>query len=170
MAHSIFLSSTFGDFESERNTLIEVIPYVGVHVHCAAREALQPLKTLEEHLEDWIDKSDAVVLLVGLKYGSKSEDGESWTEKEIRYALSRNKRVFCYLRKHPEIDLTMIDAPVELDNLVDFIKGRFPFVQRYKHGQLPHLVAMVIRDLNDWARRLDEQDAQEGFNEIPKGK
>ena len=165
MTHSVFLSSTFGDFESERSALREAIPYAGIYVRCAESEGRDPLRSLVENLENWIDKSEAVVLLVGLRYGSKSDDGESWTEKEVRYALRNKKKVFCYLRKHPEIGPRNIEVPLQRDDLVRFIKGQTTQFHRYNHGQIPSLIAMVIRDLDRWARGLDLEAYRESYNQ-----
>ena len=131
MVRSVFLSSTFGDFKEERRALVEAIPYIDLHVHTAERKGFKPGKTLEEHLKEWIEEADAVVLLVGLRYGSKSDDGVSWTEKEIRYALSKGKCIFGYIREHPEIDLKNIDVSTELGSFVKTIEKEVTVIPRY---------------------------------------
>lgn len=113
---------------------MEVIPYIDLFVDAAERKGLKPTKKLEQHLQEWIDASDIVVLLIGLRYGSKSDDGVNWTEKEVQYALSKGKCVFCYIREHPEIDLKNIDLPIELKNFISTIQDRI---------EIAHIIPMV---------------------------
>ena len=160
MTYSVFLSSTFGDFNEERNRLIETIPYIDLHVNSATRKGRSKFQTLEAHLHHWIDNSDAVVLLIGLRYGSTGDDGVSWTEKEIHYALNSGKDVFCYIREHPEINMTNFQIDERLLYFINWVERIIPVVPRYDYGQCCILTAMVIRDLDRWARdrRADEGD------------
>src|SRR2546428_8859619 len=98
------------------------IPLAGFHVNCAERMGQDSVGSLGKYLEMWIDKSDVVILLIGLKYGTEPDDGISWTEREFRYALDKGKPIFCYFREHPEVDIAKIDLPQKLLNLVRLVE------------------------------------------------
>ncbi len=160
MVPSVFLSSTFADFEEERQILMEVIPYIDVHVHCAERKGTDD-DELEHNLKRWIDESDMVVLLVGMRYGSQSGAGVSWTATEIDYVLEEKKRLFAYVRKLSNEQIRLVDPNEEklkkLEEFIGIVKAHVPVVPRYNHGNQCQLVAMVIRDVYRYAQKLRDK-------------
>ena len=169
MARSVFLSSTFADFEEERSVLMEVMPYIDIHLICAERKGDRGLR-LEKSLERWIDESDMIILLIGMRYGSESESGYSWTEHEIRYALKKKKRVFAYVRKLDSKEYKMlVDRDMEkaekLEEFVKKIRKHVPIIPRYPYDKVYQLVAMAIRDVGKYKEELEAKDAKETYAE-----
>ena len=114
MVPCVFLSSTFSDFIDERSILMEVIPYVDIHLICAERKGFEG-SSLSYTLEEWINKSDMIILLIGMRYGEESKEGCSWTETEIRYAIKNKKRIFAYIRELKTEQLKLIDPNKKTD-------------------------------------------------------
>ena len=168
MARSVFLSSTFSDFIKERKILLEAIPFIDIHVICAERKGKSG-KCLQETIEDWIDGSDMVVLLIGGKYGTESSPEHSWTQEEFEYAKQKGKEVFAYVRTMPENMKRFVDVDSKKrDKLEKFIKLVNEYVEvipRYDLGEEHKLVAMVIRDLDRHQRQLDRIESEESYDE-----
>lgn len=86
--YQVFISSTYEDLIIERKAVEETVIRagdfpVGMEAFPAADdEQFEFIKTL-------IDLCDYYVLIVGGRYGSLADDGLSYTEKEYRYATSR---------------------------------------------------------------------------------
>lgn len=86
--YSVFISSTFDDLKEERQAVQDVVISAGdfpVQMEsfpAADEDQFAFIKTL-------IDKCDYYVLIVGGRYGTPSDDGMSYTEKEYRYAVSK---------------------------------------------------------------------------------
>jgi hypothetical protein len=86
--YQIFISSTFEDLKEARSAVVRAvlemghIP-VGMEMFSAADEQQWDI------ISRTIDQSDYYVVIVGHRYGSVTEDGVSYTEKEFRYARSR---------------------------------------------------------------------------------
>ena len=81
-----------------------------------------------DFIERVIDRCDYYILIVAGRYGSVSDDGLSYTEKEFRYAKSKGIPVLAFLRD--EVDelpksKTEADAKsqLKLDNLVAYLKS-----------------------------------------------
>lgn len=167
MVPCVFLSSTFSDFNRERSILQEVIPYVDVHVNCAERKGFEG-SSLNDTLEKWIYKSDMIILLIGMSYGTESKEGLSWTETEIRYAIKNKKRIFAYFRDLKPEQLRLIDSNEEkrkkLDVFIKMLEKHVPIIPRYKYGEYCKFVAMVIRDIDRYAEKLKENERQENYN------
>src|SRR5690554_1661607 len=85
--YQIFISSTYEDLKEERDQAIKAvlemghIP-VGMEMFSAADEEQWQLIARQ------IEATDYYVLIVGHRYGSETEEGISYTEKEFDYAKS----------------------------------------------------------------------------------
>ena len=97
--YSVFISSTFEDLREERRAVQDTVISAGdfpVQMEsfpAADEDQFEFIKTL-------IDKCDFYVLIVAGRYGTPAEDGISYTEKEYRYAISRNIPVLVLLRSN----------------------------------------------------------------------
>jgi hypothetical protein len=86
--YQVFISSTFGDLQEERNQVIRAvlemghIP-VGMEMFSAADE--EQWQIIARH----IDESDYYAVIVAHRYGSTTGEAISYTRKEYEYALSR---------------------------------------------------------------------------------
>jgi len=99
--YQIFVSSTFEDLKEERQTLLRTILELN---HIPAGMELFPAVDDEawELIKEVIDESDYYVLVIGGRYGSQSEEGISFTEKEYDYAISKKKYVIALLHENPD--------------------------------------------------------------------
>lgn len=85
--YQVFISSTYEDLKEERDQAIKAvlemghIP-VGMEMFSAGDE--QQWKLISRQ----IDASDYYVLIIGHRYGSETDEGISYTEKEYDYATS----------------------------------------------------------------------------------
>ncbi|AFV00783.1 DUF4062 domain-containing protein [Simiduia agarivorans] len=85
--YQIFISSTYEDLKEEREQAIKAvlemghIP-VGMEMFSAADEEQWKLIARQ------IEATDYYIIIIGHRYGSETEDGISYTEKEYDYAVS----------------------------------------------------------------------------------
>ena len=98
--YQIFISSTYSDLVNERkkvqDTILAMYQFpVGMELFSAAD------KKQWDIIKRTIDTSDYYVLILGNRYGTVIENGEdagiSYTEKEYRYALSKEIPIHAFL-------------------------------------------------------------------------
>ncbi len=98
--YQVFVSSTYEDLIEERqevmNALLELdcIP-AGMELFPAADEDQWTL------IKNVIDICDYYIVIIGGRYGSIDTEGISYTEKEYRYALEKNKPIIAFLHDNP---------------------------------------------------------------------
>src|ERR1700744_6272847 len=122
--YQIFISSTYEDLKSERNSVIETILKhyqfpIGMEMFNADNE------TQWKVIRKTIDTSDLYILVLGHRYGSltKGKKQISYTEKEFNYARSKNHLpILAFIRdRHQPIDPSKVDKQNE-SKLDDFTK------------------------------------------------
>lgn len=88
----VFVSSTFLDLKDERQAAIRAILNLG---HVPSSMELFPASSQDQltYIKKAIDLCDYYVLILGGRYGSLSEDGLSYTEKEYDYAIEKKMPV-----------------------------------------------------------------------------
>lgn len=94
--YQIFISSTYEDLEEERRIVQDAILSmyqfpIGMEMFSAGDEEQW------EIIKDTIDSSDYYVLIIAHRYGSKTNDGISYTEKEYRYAKSKGIPILAFI-------------------------------------------------------------------------
>ncbi len=98
--YQVFVSSTYADLKEERKavhqTLMEMdcIP-AGMELFPAADEAQF------EFIKKIIDDCDYYLLIIGGRYGSLTDEGVSYTEKEYDYAVSIGLSVIALIHSEP---------------------------------------------------------------------
>jgi len=93
---SIFISSTFEDLAEYRNAVRDAV--LGAGAMPITIEATPFGLTVEEKIQELIDESDAVLLLVGHRYGAiDSKTGKGWVETEYEAAKRRGKPLLVFL-------------------------------------------------------------------------
>lgn len=95
--YQVFISSTYKDLELAREKVIETILKlyhfpVGMEMFSADDDEQW------EVIQDTIDISDYYILILGHRYGSVTEEGISFTEKEYDYAKSKNIPILAFIR------------------------------------------------------------------------
>ncbi len=146
--YQVFVSSTYADLKDERQkvhqTLMEMdcIPS-GMEMFPASDEEQW------EFIKKIIDDCDYYLLVIGGRYGSLSDDGISYTEKEYQYAVEKEIKVIAFIHESPDslaVSKTDID-PALMAKLNEFRShvstGRL--VKFWKHAnELPGLVALSL--------------------------
>lgn len=99
--YQVFVSSTYTDLQEERQEVmkalleLDCIP-AGMEFFPATDDDQWTL------IKSVIDECDYYIVIVGGRYGSLSADGLSYTEKEYRYAMEKNKPTIAFIHKDPE--------------------------------------------------------------------
>lgn len=98
--HQIFVSSTFTDLVEERAEVIQAVWELdciptGMEAFVASNESQWDV------IKRVIDESDYYVLIIGGRYGSVTDDGISYTEKEYNYAKQLSIPVLAFVHENP---------------------------------------------------------------------
>lgn len=104
--YQVFVSSTYTDLQEERLKVMQTL----MRLDCipAGMELFPAIDTEQfEYIKRIIDDSDYYILIIGGRYGSLSEDGISYTEKEYDYAVSKKIPVMAFL--HEDISKLTIE-------------------------------------------------------------
>lgn len=99
--YQVFISSTYLDLIEERKEVLEAL----LELDCLpAGMELFPAANEDQwsYIKKVIDDSDYYVLIIGGRYGSTTEDGLSYTEKEYDYAIEQGKPVISFIHGKPE--------------------------------------------------------------------
>lgn len=99
--YQVFVSSTYIDLINERKELVQALLELdcipaGMEMFPASNEDQWSL------IQRVIDECDYYVLIIGNRYGSLSDDGISYTEKEYNYAIEKNIPTLAFLHSEPE--------------------------------------------------------------------
>lgn len=90
----IFISSTYTDLKAERQAAVSAILKAG-HIPAGMELFTAGDKSQMETIKQWIDESDAYMLILGGRYGSlEPSSGKSYTELEYDYAIEQGKPHF----------------------------------------------------------------------------
>ncbi len=99
--YQVFISSTYADLKDERSKVIQTI----MEMDCIPA-GMEIFPALDEDqfnfIKRVIDDCDYYVVIIGGRYGSLSEDGLSYTEKEFDYALQKNIKIIALIHEHPD--------------------------------------------------------------------
>jgi hypothetical protein len=98
--YQIFVSSTFSDLLDERRAVSQALLNLN---HFPAGMELFPASNEDQWtlIRGVIDDSDYYVLVIGGRYGSTTEEGLSYTEKEFDYAVTCGIPVLAFLHEAP---------------------------------------------------------------------
>ena len=90
--YQVFVSSTYADLKEERQHVLQAL----MEMDCIpAGMELFPAADEEqwEFIKKVIDDCDYYLLIIGGRYGSTTDDGISYTEKEFDYAVENGLKV-----------------------------------------------------------------------------
>lgn len=146
--YQVFISSTYADLKDERSKVIQTL----MEMDCIpAGMELFPAIDDEQFnfIKRVIDDCDYYIVIIGGRYGSLSDDGLSYTEKEFDYACDKDIKVIALLHAHPEkIPVEKSDINPELrEKLKNFRDkvGQGRLVKFWKKAEdLPGLVALSL--------------------------
>jgi len=92
----VFLSSTVSDLAEYRTAVTNMLS--GLNVQCVTSESIPAGACISEVIQSEIAAADAVVVILGYRYGSiDTETGKSWVEWEIEIARRLEKPVLVFL-------------------------------------------------------------------------
>jgi hypothetical protein len=146
--YQVFVSSTYADLKDERQRVIQTLMEMdcipsGMELFPAADEDQFAF------IMKVIDDCDYYLLVVGGRYGSTTEEGVSYTEKEYDYAISRGLKVVAFLHEDPDSI-----AAGKTDKDPDLAKRLQAFREKVQEGrlvrywkaatELPGLVALSL--------------------------
>jgi hypothetical protein len=128
--YQIFISSTYSDLKEERSKVMQAI----MSMDCIpAGMELFPAIDEEQFnfIKKVIDDCDYYILIIGGRYGTISDDGISYTEKEYDYAISCQIPVITFLHKNiGQIPREKTETNLEL------MKKLQAFQEKVKKGRL----------------------------------
>ena len=99
--YQVFVSSTYTDLETERLKVIrdmlmnDFYPLGMESFPASSEEQLVFCKRM-------IDRSDYYVLIIGTRYGSETNNGLSYTEREYNYAIEKGIPILTFVSSDPE--------------------------------------------------------------------
>lgn len=99
--YQVFVSSTYADLKEERLHVIQAL----MEMDCIpAGMELFPAADEEqwEFIKRVIDDCDYYLLIIGGRYGSTTDDGISYTEKEFDYAVENGLKVLALIHGQPD--------------------------------------------------------------------
>jgi hypothetical protein len=99
--YQVFVSSTYADLKEERQHVIQAL----MEMDCIpAGMELFPAADEEqwEFIKKVIDDCDYYLLVIGGRYGSTTDDGISYTEKEFDYAVEQGLKVVALIHGAPD--------------------------------------------------------------------
>jgi hypothetical protein len=146
--YQVFVSSTFIDLQEERRQVIQTV----MELDCfPAGMELFPAADEEQwdFIRKVIDDCDYYILILGGRYGSLTDEGISYTEKEYDYAVEQGLPVLGFLHENPnEIPVSRSEInPETREKLAQFrskvASGRLVRFWR-SADSLPGLVALSL--------------------------
>lgn len=99
--YQVFVSSTYADLKEERKHVLQAL----MEMDCIpAGMELFPAADEEqwEFIKKVIDDCDYYLLIIGGRYGSVTQDGISYTEKEFQYAVDKGLKIVALVHGSPD--------------------------------------------------------------------
>lgn len=146
--YQVFVSSTFADLKDERSKVIQTV----MELDCfpAGMEAFPAIDEEQfEFIKKIIDDCDYYLLVIGGRYGSISDDGLSYTEKEYNYAVEKGIKIVAFIHGSPDsIPLGKSEKDNGLREKLDLFKTKVStnrLIKYWNHiDELPGLVALSL--------------------------
>lgn len=146
--YQVFVSSTYADLKDERSKVIQTI----MEMDCIpAGMELFPAIDDEQFnfIKKVIDDCDYYIVVIGGRYGSVSEDGLSYTEKEFDYAIEKGIKVIALLHNSPEkLSIEKSDIDPSLREKLSVFREKVATQRLVKFWvnaeELPGLVALSL--------------------------
>ncbi|VXB80330.1 conserved hypothetical protein [Pseudomonas sp. 8AS] len=146
--YQVFVSSTYADLKEERQHVTQAL----MEMDCIpAGMELFPATDEEqwEFIKRVIDDCDYYLLIIGGRYGSTTEEGISYTEKEYDYAVEIGLKVVALLHEKPDnIPVGKSDIAPELRERLRIFREKVSSNRLVKFWneptELPGLVALSL--------------------------
>ncbi|MGX0911365.1 DUF4062 domain-containing protein [Staphylococcus caprae] len=152
--YQIFISSTYKDLKDERQAVVEAV-LNSRNIPAGMELFNSSSKSQWEIIKQWINESDALILLLGSRYGAiDNEEKISYTEKEYNYAKSLEKPIYVF-----EINKINTNSNKDLEKLDEFKK-------KVKENRL---IKMNIENTSELKNQVSQTLLQTLPNEIKEG-
>lgn len=146
--YQVFVSSTYADLKDERQRVVQTL----MEMDCIpAGMELFPAADEEQwqFIRRVIDDCDYYILIIGGRYGSLTEDGISYTEKEYDYAISVGLKVLAFVHERPDdIPIGKSDVDPDLRAKLEAFRSKVTanrLVKFWKSAaELPGMVALSL--------------------------
>lgn len=146
--YQVFVSSTYADLKEERAKVIQTI----MELDCIPA-GMEIFPAIDEEqfnfIKRIIDDCDYYLLIIGGRYGTVSEDGLSYTEKEYGYAIEKGIKVIAFIHSNPdEIPFGKSEKDTVLRQKLEDFKAKVSTNRLVKFWrfteELPGLVALSL--------------------------
>ncbi len=177
--YQVFVSSTYADLKDERQRVIQTL----MEMDCIPT-GMELFPATDE--EQWnfikrvIDDCDYYLLIIGGRYGSLTNDGISYTEKEFDYAVERGLRITALLREPDDIPIEKLENEPKAQEKLRKFRDKVSsdrLIKPWKSAEdLPGLVAISLQKTMKtypaigWIRadRLPSETLLQELNEVRK--
>ena len=157
----VFLSSTYSDLTDLRLSAIEAILAAG-HIPATMEQFKPGDETALEIIRRWVTESDALVLLLGGRYGSiEPHSGKSYTQLEYELALELRKPFFALVMSDEALEerakLKGLKAVDERENQLQYKAFKAQVCQKLCafFNDAKDVRATIFQKLPEWAQRED---------------
>lgn len=99
--YQVFVSSTYEDLKEERTEVLHALLELDC-IPCGMEYFPVSDESQWQYIKGLIEMCDYYLLIVGGRYGSLDDKGTGYTEKEYRYAVSKNIPVIAFIHSSPE--------------------------------------------------------------------
>lgn len=141
--YQVFLSSTYSDLVDERESIIKAILEM-YHIPIGMEMFSAEDEDQWEIIRRTIEVSDYYILVLGLRYGSKTSDGISFTQKEYEYALEKKIPILAFVMN----DKVSLSKDRRDDDLSDINKFRELVLTNSKMAQFWETKDQLIRNVS----------------------
>lgn len=154
--YSLFISSTYEDLIDERQSVLTVAlenDFIPVGMEQFGANPLDKWELITR----MIDECDAYLLIIAGRYGSKDENGVSWTEREFDYARSKSIPVIALIRDPVSITSDkMDDEQKKLELFRERVKGESSNKGFFgDKGELKYEAGRGLHNMKDYLRNSD---------------
>jgi hypothetical protein len=122
--YQVFVSSTYTDLKEERQQVMQAL----MEMDCIpAGMELFPAADEEQwqFIKKVIDDCDYYLVIIGGRYGTVTNDGISFTEKEYNYARSKNLKIVALIHEMPdELPAKFVEADSDLKNKLQAFRDK----------------------------------------------
>ena len=152
----IFVSSTFEDLEEHREEIIHNLIKINRSFNAMEYFGSSPDQPVN-YCKKKVNECDYFILLVGMRYGSKTESGKSITEIEYEEALKKQKNIHIYIIDENEhlILPKNVDKGDDAKKLVDLKKR---LTQNHICQYFSSTKDLVNKVITDLINSLNEED------------
>tara|TARA_R110001592_G_scaffold360776_2_gene669777 strand:+ start:1940 stop:2920 length:981 start_codon:yes stop_codon:yes gene_type:complete len=146
--YQVFVSSTYADLKNERQKVLQTL----MEMDCIpSGMELFPATDQEqwEFIQTVINDCDYYLLIIGGRYGTTTDEGISYTEKEYDYAVEKGIKVIAFLHEQPdELSRAKADLDPKLIKKLETFKTKVKTGRLVKFwndtNEIPGLVALSL--------------------------